>query len=490
MKPLRNLLDKLHPSFDKGGKFEKLYPLYEALDTFLYTPGTVTKTAAHVRDGIDLKRYMVLVVIALIPCIFMAMWNTGFQANTVIRNRQVAEVLLNRNVLTSAEVGVVMQASIGRPIEDQLVDTVAALRSDDDETQADTEELKSSLEKQLDSVLSGESVNAVSLDQIKYTQDRNTWPDWQTAVMQSLGLSFEPGSFVSCLIYGALYFLPVYIVCMAVGGAWEVLFAIVRGHEVNEGFLVTGMLFPLTLPPTIPLWQVALGISFGVVIGKEIFGGTGRNFLNPALTARAFLYFAYPAYISGERIWTAPAVDSFSGATSLTILGTAPAADGMGALSVSWWQAFLGTIQGSMGETSALCCLLGAAFLIVTGVGSWKIMAGTVIGAVGLSTVFWIAGSDSNLMFVLPPWWHLVIGGFAFGAVFMATDPVSASMTETGKWWYGILIGAVTILIRVINPAFPEGVMLAILLGNVFAPLIDYFVLQANIKRRLARNAA
>ncbi len=486
MKPLRNLLDKLHPSFDKGGKLEKLYPLYEALDTFLYTPGTVTKTAAHVRDGIDLKRYMVLVVIALIPCIFMAMWNTGYQANTVIRNRQVAEVLLNRGVLTSAEVGVVMQASIGRPIEEKLVGVVTKVRTAADES-IDTADTENKLQKQLDSVLASDSVNAVSLDQIKYTQGRTVWPDWQTGLMQSLGLPFDPGNFLSSLIYGALYFLPVYIVCMTVGGIWEVLFAIVRGHEVNEGFLVTGMLFPLILPPTIPLWQVAIGISFGVVIGKEIFGGTGRNFLNPALTARAFLYFAYPAYISGERIWTAAAVDGFSGATSLTIMGTAPAADGMGALSITWWQAFFGTIQGSMGETSALACLLGAAFLIMTGVGSWKIMLGTLIGAVGLSSIFWIAGSDSNLMYALPPWWHLVIGGYAFGAVFMATDPVSASMTETGKWWYGILIGAVTILIRVINPAFPEGIMLAILFANLFAPLMDHYVVQANIKRRLAR---
>ncbi len=493
MKPLRNLLDKLHPSFDKGGKFEKLYPLYEALDTFLYTPGTVTKTASHVRDGIDLKRYMVLVVIALVPCIFMAMWNTGYQANTVIRNRQVAEVLLNRGVLTSAEVGAAMQASIGRPIEERLVDVVTMLRADQQDGDASAEaadDTEAALQKQLDSVLSSDSVSAVSLEQINYDEGRFSWPDWQTGVMQGMGLPFEPGNFLSSLIYGALYFLPVYIVCMTVGGIWEVVFAIVRGHEVNEGFLVTGMLFPLTLPPTIPLWQVAIGISFGVVIGKEIFGGTGRNFLNPALTARAFLYFAYPAYISGERIWTAASVDGFSGATSLTIMGTAPAAEGMGALSITWWQAFIGTMQGSMGETSALCCLLGAAFLILTGVGSWKIMTGMLLGGVGLSTIFWLVGSDSNLMYALPPWWHLVIGSFAFGAVFMATDPVSASMTETGKWWYGGLIGVVTIIIRVINPAFPEGVMLAILLGNVFAPLIDYFVLQANIKRRLARNAA
>ncbi len=265
----------------------------------------------------------------------------------------------------------------------------------------------------------------------------------------------------------------------------------VRGHEINEGFLVTGLLFPLTLPPTIPLWQVALGISFGVVIGKEIFGGTGRNFLNPALTARAFLYFAYPAQSTGEGIWTAAHVDGFSGATSLGVMATANINEGIQALNVSWLQAFLGTTPGSMGETSELACILGAVILIATGIASWRIMSGMLIGAVGLSSLlYFVVGSQTNPMFLVPPWYHLVIGSFAFGLVFMATDPVSASMTETGKWWFGGLIGVMTILVRVVNPAFPEGVMLAILFGNVFAPLIDYFVVQANIKRRLARNAA
>jgi Na+-transporting NADH:ubiquinone oxidoreductase subunit B len=274
-----------------------------------------------------------------------------------------------------------------------------------------------------------------------------------------------------------------------VGGLWELLFATVRKHEINEGFLVTGMLFPLTLPPSIPLWQVAIGISFGVVIGKEIFGGTGRNFLNPALTARAFLYFSYPGQISGDSVWTA--VDGMTSATALTALGTAPGAIGMQALGdLTWWDSFMGTIPGSMGETSAFACLIGAVILIGCGIGSWRIMAGVVIGAMALSTMLWGIDSDTNAVFSLPPYWHLVVGGFAFGTVFMATDPVSASMTEAGKWFYGALIGAMTILIRVINPAFPEGIMLAILFGNVFAPVIDYVVVQANVKRRMARNVA
>jgi Na+-transporting NADH:ubiquinone oxidoreductase subunit B len=263
----------------------------------------------------------------------------------------------------------------------------------------------------------------------------------------------------------------------------------VRKHEVNEGFLVTSALFPLTLPPDIPLWQVAVGISFGVVIGKEIFGGTGRNFMNPALVGRAFLYFAHAPQMSGDRVWVA--VDGFSGATSLGLLAAAQPPDVyLESLHVSWLQAFLGTIPGSLGETSALACLLGAVLLIATGVGSWRIMAGVLAGGMGLSTICWAVGSDTNALVNLPPWWHLVLGGYAFGLVFMATDPVSAAMTETGKWVYGILIGVVTIVIRVFNPAFPEGIMLAILLANVFAPIIDYVVVRANVKRRLARYAA
>ncbi len=407
MSPLRKILDRLHPLFSKGGKFEKLYPLYEAGDTFLYTPGEVTQGPSHVRDGMDLKRMMITVVVALIPCIFMAMYNTGYQANAAIEAGATA----------------------------------------------------------------GEG-------------------NWRTPIMEATA-GFDSSSFFSNLLHGALYFIPVFIVTNIAGGFWEVVFAVVRKHEVNEGFLVTGMLFPLTLPPTIPLWQVAVGISFGVVIGKEVFGGTGKNFLNPALTARAFLYFAYAPFMTGDSIWTA--ADGFSGATPLGALAASNVETGLEAITVTWNQAFLGQIQGSMGETSTLACLIGAAILILSGVGSWRIMAGVLIGSMGLAGLF-AYGIDhesiSNPMFLMTPQWHLATGGLAFGLVFMATDPVSAAMTETGKWIYGLLIGVMTTLIRVVNPAFPEGIMLAILFGNVFAPLIDWFVVRANIKRRLARNGS
>ena len=401
---LRNILDRLHPAFSKGGKLERLFPLYEAADTFLYTPPDVTKNASHVRDGMDLKRMMVLVVIALGPCFFMAMSNTGYQANLAIAAGQ-----------------------------------------------------------------------------------GTAFDSWREPVLASLGRGHDPHSFLDNILFGALYFLPIYLVTMTVGGLWEALFAMVRKHEINEGFLVTGALFPLTLPPTIPLWQVAVAISFGVVIGKEIFGGTGKNFLNPALTARAFLYFAYPEQITGMAVWTA--VDGFSSPTPLGALASAKVGETVPMLTeISWWDSFFGYVQGSMGETSTFACLLGAAVLIATGVGSWRIMLGVLLGATATSTIFCLGGSSA--LMTLPPWWHVVIGGFAFGTVFMATDPVSSAMTETGRWWYGALIGAMTVLIRVINPAFPEGIMLAILFGNTMAPLIDYFVIQSNIKRRAARYAS
>jgi Na+-transporting NADH:ubiquinone oxidoreductase subunit B len=404
MKFLRQKLDQMHPHFDKGGKFEKAYALYEMLDTFLYTPGEVTKGTSHVRDGIDLKRMMIFVVVGLLPSIFMALYNTGLQANKVIYAKS--------GILASTE-------------------------------------------------------------------------GWRGSVISMFGTGYDPTSLLANIVHGALYFLPVFLVCQMAGGFWEVLFASVRKHEINEGFLVTGMLFPLILPPTIPLWQVAIGVSFGVVIGKEIFGGTGKNFLNPALTARAFLFFAYPAQISGDTVWLA--VDATSMATPLGLAATGGVA-AIKAGGITWMDAFLGTIPGSMGETSTLAALFGAGFLILTGIGSWRIMAGVLLGAYGLSSLFVAIGSSTNLMFSLPPEWHLVVGGFAFGLVFMATDPVSATMTNAGKWVYGILIGLMVILIRTINPAFPEGMMLAILFGNVFAPLIDYFVVKANIKRRILRN--
>ena len=307
--------------------------------------------------------------------------------------------------------------------------------------------------------------------------------NWRSIPMALLG--YNPYNPISCLVHGMLYFFPVYITTLAIGGIWEVLFATVRKHEVNEGFLVSSMLYTLILPPDIPLWQVALGISFGIVLGKEVFGGTGKNFLNPALTGRAFLFFAYPASISGDAVWVA--VDGYSGATALSLAS----AGGVEAIQASfgWFQAFLGFIPGSMGETSTLACMLGAAFLLYTRVASYRIMAGVLIGMIGMSTLLNIVGSTTNPMFAMPWYWHMVVGGFAFGTVFMATDPVSAAVTDLGRWVYGGMIGVMIIIIRVINPAFPEGVMLAILFSNMFAPLIDYFVVQANIRRRIKRHA-
>ena len=402
MKVLRDLLDQAEPLFHKGGRLEKFYALYEAADTFLYTPGRVTDGPTHVRDGIDLKRTMITVVAALVPCIFMAMWNTGYQINLAMQQMEAA-----------------------------------------------------------------------------------TTGEWRGIIIDILGIGYNPNNALANIFHGSLYFFPVFLVCNMVGGLWEGLFALVRKHEINEGFLVTGMLFPLTLPPTIPLWQVAIGISFGVVLGKEVFGGTGKNFLNPALTGRAFLYFAYPVEITGDAVWVA--VDGFTYATPLG----AAAADGMAAVTgaVTWTQAFLGTIPGSMGETSTLACLIGAAILIATRVGSWQIIASMTAATVVCAELLYAIGSDTNPMFQMDAAWHLVLGGYAFGCVYMATDPVSATMTPTGRWVYGALIGFMTVLIRVINPAFPEGVMLAILFGNVFAPVIDHVVVQANIKRRLARTA-
>jgi Na+-transporting NADH:ubiquinone oxidoreductase subunit B len=275
-----------------------------------------------------------------------------------------------------------------------------------------------------------------------------------------------------------------------VGGNCEVVFAVIRKHEINEGFLVTGMLFPLILPPTIPLWQVALGIAFGVVVGKEIFGGTGMNILNPALTSRAFLFFAYPGHISGDRVWTS-AVTSPDGVSGATWLAEA-AVRGPEALTqgVTWWDAFIGLVPGSMGETSTLACLIGAAVLILSGIGSWRIMVSVVAGSFAMVSLLTAVGSTTNPLFNVPFEWHIVLGGWAFGTVFMATDPVSASHTNPGKYVYGFLIGVLAILIRVVNPAYPEGMMLAILFMNLFASFIDHFFVQANIKRRRARYAA
>jgi Na+-transporting NADH:ubiquinone oxidoreductase subunit B len=307
------------------------------------------------------------------------------------------------------------------------------------------------------------------------------WRGW----LLELVAAYDAGNWWDCMIYGAVFYIPIYATTFIVGAFWEVLFATQRGHEINEGFFVTSILFSLTLPASIPLWQVAVGISFGIVIGKEIFGGTGKNFLNPALTGRAFLYFAYPAQLSGDAVWTA--VDGFSGATALGIAAL-NGMEGVLASGMTWTDAFLGKMQGSMGETSTLAIFIGGFFLLLTRTAAWRIVVGVLMGMVGMSLLLNGIGSDTNPMFSMPWYWHLVLGGFAFGMMFMATDPVSASMTDKGKWFYGGLIGVMAVLIRVINPAFPEGIMLAILFANLFAPLIDWFVVQANIKRRLARN--
>ena len=307
---------------------------------------------------------------------------------------------------------------------------------------------------------------------------------WRGSLVASVA-GFDPASIWHNMALGASYWLPVYLVVFVVGGFWEVLFASVRGHEINEGFFVTSVLFALILPPDIPLWQAALGITFGIVVGKEIFGGTGMNFLNPALTGRAFLYFAYPAQMSGDAVWTA--VDGFSGATALG-LANAGGVQALADAGITWSDAFIGNVQGSVGEVSTLAIAAGAVVLLWTRIAAWRIMAGVMVGMILMSGLLNLIGSDTNPLFALPFYWHLVVGGFAFGMVFMATDPISSSMTHAGKWYFGALIGVMTVLIRVLNPAFPEGIMLAILFANLFAPLIDYYVTEANIQRRVARN--
>ncbi|MBL4631728.1 MAG: NADH:ubiquinone reductase (Na(+)-transporting) subunit B [Paraglaciecola sp.] len=316
-----------------------------------------------------------------------------------------------------------------------------------------------------------------------------SWADtattfWQAGLFEMLGGQLNADStWLGMMFYGACFFVPIYATVFAVGAFWEVLFATVRKHEINEGFFVTSVLLALTLPATIPLWQAALGITFGVVIAKEIFGGTGRNFLNPALAGRAFLYFAYPAQISGDAIWVA--ADGYSGATTLSEAAAGGITDW--SLNADWWDAFFGNLQGSVGEVSTLALMIGGLFIIYLRIASWRIVLGVLIGGAAFSTMLNLIGSDTNAMFAMPWYWHVVTGGFAFGMFFMATDPVSASFTNQGKWAYGILIGAMCVMVRVINPAFPEGMMLAILFANLWAPLFDYFVAQSNIKRRIAR---
>nr|WP_101058492.1 NADH:ubiquinone reductase (Na(+)-transporting) subunit B [Neisseria meningitidis] len=314
--------------------------------------------------------------------------------------------------------------------------------------------------------------------------------DWHYALADALGINMSSEAGVlGKMLFGAIYFLPIYATVFVVGGFWEVLFATVRKHEINEGFFVTSILFALIVPPTLPLWQAALGISFGVVVAKEVFGGTGKNFMNPALAGRAFLFFAYPANLSGDAVWTA--VDGYSGATALA-QWAAHGADGLKnavtGQTITWMDAFIGKLPGSIGEVSTLALLIGGAFIVFARIASWRIIAGVMIGMIAMSSLFNFIGSDTNAMFAMPWYWHLVVGGFAIGMLFMATDPVSASFTNVGKWWYGALIGVMCVLIRVVNPAYPEGMMLAILFANLFAPIFDYFVAQANIKRRKARS--
>jgi Na+-transporting NADH:ubiquinone oxidoreductase subunit B len=397
---LKKFIEDIEPQFEKGGKFETWYALYEAVATGLFTPGKVNKGQTHIRDSMDLKRIMITVWLAVFPAMFWGMYNIGFQA----------------------------------------ADALAA----------------------------------------GYALPDN----WQVGLFEMLGgsLSVESGWF-SKMCYGAVFFLPIYATVFIVGGFWEVLFASVRKHEVNEGFFVSSVLFSLILPATIPLWQAAIGITFGIVIAKEIFGGTGKNFLNPALAGRAFLYFAYPTDISGGSVWVA--VDGYSGATTLSA-----ASQGLNdyTIGTDWWNAFLGYIPGSVGEVSTVMVLLGGAYILYKGIASWRIVLGVFTGMVLTSMLFNAIGSDTNAMFAMPWYWHLVSGGFAFGMMFMATDPVTAAFTNKGKYWYGAMIGLMVVLIRVVNPAFPEGIMLAILFANLFAPLLDYFMAQENIKRRLARN--
>jgi Na+-transporting NADH:ubiquinone oxidoreductase subunit B len=387
MNSLRRFVDKIKPNFERGGKYGFLQSTFEAFETFLFVPNTVTKKGSHIRDAMDMKRTMIIVVLALVPALLFGMWNTGYQ-NTLAMG-----------------------------IERSLLE--------------------------------------------------NFW-------------------------FGFLRVFPILVVSYVVGLGTEFIFAQIRNHEVAEGFLVSGILIPLIMPVDTPLWMVAVATIFAVIIGKEVFGGTGMNILNPALTARAFLFFAYPTYMSGDLVWInglmkgEGIVDGFSGATALGQAAiNEPSIMNTNGNVMSGMDMFMGTIPGSIGETSTLAILIGALFLIFTGVGSWKIILSVFAGGSFIGLLLNAFGG--NTLMEIPFWQHLLLGGFAFGAVFMATDPVSAAQTERGKWIYGFLIGIMAIVIRVLNPAFPEGVMLAILLMNVFAPLIDHYVIEAHIRKRLKR---
>lgn len=391
MKALRNLVEGLKPTFSKGGKLEKLHWVFDGLETFLFTPGHPTEKGAHIRDGIDLKRTMSIVITAMLPCLLFGMWNVGHQ-------------------------------------------------------------------------------HYLALGQFTALSD----------------------GFWDKFLFGAVKVLPIVVVSYGVGLGIEFLFTSIKGHPIQEGYLVTGMLIPLVMPVDTPLWMVAVGAAFAVVIGKEVFGGTGMNVLNVALTARAFLFFAYPTMMSGDKVWVNTSlepgqavVDGFSGATSL-----GHAAAGNMASVTPLMDSFWGFEAGSIGETSAFACLIGAAILIITGIGSWRIMLSVFLGGAAMAGLFnWVGPQVGNAYMQIPVLHQLMLGSFMFGLVFMATDPVTAAQTNTGKWIYGFLIGAIAILIRVVNPAYPEGMMLSILFMNVMAPLIDHYVVQANVKRRLKRAA-
>ena len=400
---LRSINESIKPKFMHGGAQAKWFPIYDAIENFIFSSTNKTTNPIHVRDSIDIQRIMVIVWLAAFPAMFFGMYNIGNQ----------------------------------------------------------------------------------TLDYLTLVGSANT-NDWHHVLINLVGYSND--SFITKMWIGAVYFVPIYAVTFAVGILWEILFAVVRKHEINEGLFVSSILFALSCPPDLPLWQAAMGITFGIVIGKEVFGGTGKNFLNPALTGRAFLYFAYPSQLSGDKVWIAGLSDTgitpegFSGATPL---GYA-AEDGLQGLSdnFSWFDALIGNIPGSVGETSVIAIGIAAVILLATGVASYRIILGTFIGMIVMSSILNIVGSDTNPMFQVPWYWHFVIGSFAFGLVFMATEPVSGSGTNAGRWIYGALIGVTVVLIRVINPAFPEGMMLEILFANLFAPVIDHMVVSNNIAKR------
>lgn len=378
MKPIRNILDTIKPHVEKGGKFHALQSFYDAVETLFFVPDKVTTKGSHIRDGVDMKRTMFVVVIALIPALLFGMWNIG------------------------------------------------------------------------------------------------------NLHFKSMG---EEVALMPAFWYGFLKMLPIIIVTYAVGLGIEIIFAQKRGHEVNEGFFVSGMLIPLVVPVTTPLWMIAIAVAFAVIFGKEVFGGTGMNIVNPALLTRAVLFFAYPSFLSGDKVWISEMADGFSGATPLAEL-TAGHPAGMSVLEM-----MIGNYAGSVGETSTIAILLGAAILLFTGVASWKVMVSFFLGGLSMGLLLngLSASFPENAYLALPAYQHLLLGGFAFGGVFMITDPVTAAQTEKGKWIYGFLGGFIAIMVRVLNPAYPEGVMLAILLMNIFSPLIDFYVIEANIKKRIKR---